>query len=134
MQDVLEIDSNVLLNASLEFSSVNSDWEQGIVLGTKGEFIINTQRITDKVILWEKTAPKLVDFQIKSTSGKLSVYNAWKLPNGTVHFWHNGGALFCVRNSDFFEYHCNDGYPDDDFDDLIFKLKIDSAKQNHQNV
>jgi len=112
------------VSLQLEFVSTNSKWKQGIVLQTKGEFEVNRQKIPTKIILWEHTAPKQIEILVSSKDKTLLIYNVWETEDGTIHYWHNGGALFVEQVIGATIYHCNDGYPDDDFDDLVFKLKI----------
>lgn len=108
----------------VRFISTNSDWEQGLILQTKGEFIVNEQKIKDKIVLWEHTAPELTQVITKSKDYTLIVYNVWKTHDGTIHYWNNGGALYSTETNDkVITYHCNDGHNDDDFDNLIFELR-----------
>lgn len=108
----------------IEFISTNSEWKQGIVLQTKGEFEVNGQTLPNKVILWEHTAPEQIDVKLKSKDKILIIYNVWKTEDGTTHYWHNGGALFLKKENRAITYYCNDGYADDDFDDLVFKIEF----------
>lgn len=113
--------SKVLLQ--IDFISTDSEWKQGVVLDTKGEFEINGQKIKNKIVIWEHTAPKQVELTVKSKDKALFIYNVWDTGDGTMHYGHNGGALFVEQNREATVYHCNDGFADDDFDDLIFKVK-----------
>jgi hypothetical protein len=115
--------SNLPVRKRLEFISSNSDWKQAVILETEGFFELNGQRAPNKIILWTDTAPTIVDMVIHSKNGKLLVYNAWKTSNGILHYWHNGGAMEKKEISGGSMYYCNDGFPDDDFDDLIFKFQ-----------
>ena len=108
----------------LRFVSSDSDYKQGIILETKGDFYINEQKIPKKIVLWEDTAPKEVLMQVKSKNKEVLIYNAWRLPNGTIHYWYNGGALYTENQDGKIIYHCNDGFPDEDFNDLIFSVEI----------
>ena len=113
------------INTSLriEFVSTDSKWKQGIVLQTKGDFEVNGQKLPNKIVLWEHTAPKQLEMIVKSKDKTLVIYNVWETEDGTIHYWHNGGAFFIEKVNETIIYHCNDGYDDDDFDDLIFKLE-----------
>lgn len=108
----------------LNFISTNSEWIQGIFLDTKGRFEANGQSTSSCVVLWENTAPSQVEINIYSEDKILFINNVWNPGDGTMHYGHNGGALYVERFSDYAIYHCNDGYPDDDFDDLIFKVEL----------
>lgn len=106
----------------VNFVSTDSEWKQGIVFQTKGEFEINNQKLPAKIILWEDTAPKEVHFLIKSKDKVLVVYNIWQTQDGTTHYWHNGGAMYIEEKNGVRTYSCNDGYADADFDDLVFTV------------
>jgi hypothetical protein len=106
----------------VEFISTDSKWKQGVILETKGDFEINGQKLLNKIILWEHTAPKKIDIVVKSRNGMLFIYNVWETEDGTIHYWHNGGALFVEQSNGIAIYHCNDGNPDDNFDVLIFRV------------
>lgn len=124
MIDRVPLSSNHEVPLLIEFISTNSKWRQGIVLQTNGSFDINGRKFPEKIIFWEHTAPKIIELKINSKDHILLIYNAWETEDGTVHYWHNGGALHVEKISDCLVYHCNDGYADDDFDDLIFKVNF----------
>lgn len=121
MIDKLElINSHVPL--CVEFISTESRWKQGIVIQTKGKFELNDQIAPNKIVLWEDTAPKLVQIKIISSDKILIIYNVWKIEDGTVFYWYNGGALYTEHENGIITYYCNDGIPDDDFNDLVFSI------------
>jgi hypothetical protein len=113
-------ENNSLLK--INFLSSDSIWWQGVVVKTKGQFQINGEIIFNKIILWENTAPKEIEFIVVSKNRKLIIYNVWKTTDGTIHSWHNGGAMDTEEKEGKRIYYCNDGYPDDDFNDLIFEV------------
>lgn len=121
MIDKISLSSNKLI-LDIEFVSTNSKWKQGIVLKTNGDFHVNGQKVPQKIVLWEHTAPKKNTIQLNSKDKLLSVYNVWETEDGTVHFWHSAAAFFIEKSNESKIYYCNDGYPDEDFDDLIFKI------------
>lgn len=108
----------------IEFISTDSEWKQGIVLQAKGEFEINGQKIPQKIVLWEHTSPKQLELIVEARDRVLFIYNVWDIGDSVMQYGHNGGALFLEHTSRATIYHCNDGYADDDFDDLIFRLSI----------
>lgn len=114
--------SKVVLKVS--FTSTDSKWKQGIVFQTKGDFEINDQKLPTKIILWEDTSPKELQLLIKSKDKLLVIYNVWQTEDGTIHYWHNGGAMYIEEKNDARIYNCNDGYADDDLNDLIFKVEF----------
>jgi len=114
--------STTKIGLKITFVSTDSKWKQGIVLQTKGEFEISGKKFSNKIVLWEETAPKEVQLTVKSKDKLLIIYNVWETEDGTTHYWHNGGAMNIEEKDGSKIYNCNDGFPDDDLNDLIFKL------------
>jgi hypothetical protein len=114
--------SETKVSLQVEFVSTDSKWKQGIALQTKGDFEVNGQKLHNKIVLWEHTTPRQVEIVVKSKDNTLVIYNVWETEDGTVHYWHNGGAFFTEQANGTTIYYCNDGVADDDFDDLIFKI------------
>ncbi len=107
----------------LIFEKTNSNWRQGIILKTKGYFEINSLRIKGGTVLWYDTAPMIVEFKAISKDGFFRVKNIWDKGDGVIDSGHNGAAMYSEDIPNGKRYYCNDGYPDDDFDDLIFTLE-----------
>lgn len=122
MIDKIELSSN-RITLKIQFISTDSKWKQGIVFQTKGEFEVNNEHISTKIILWEDTSPKDLILQVKSRDKRLVVYNVWQTEDGTTHYWHNGGAMYVKEIDSIRTYNCNDGYADDDLNDLIFTIE-----------
>ncbi len=116
------------ISLKVSFVSTDSKWKQGIVFQTKGEFEINDQKLSTKIILWEDTAPKELHMLIKSKDKVLITYNVWETEDGTTHYWHNGGAMYVVEDNGIRTYNCNDGYADDDLNDLIFTIQYPALR------
>jgi hypothetical protein len=113
-------------NSSLKliFEEVNSQWRQGVVLETKGYFIIDGHKFKNSIVLWQDTAPQEVNINVDTKTKEIIIYNVWDVGNGITHYWHNGAAMYIEHTHKERQYFCNDGYPDDDLNDLIFKLVI----------
>jgi len=107
----------------VNFLSTDSKWKQGIVFQTKGEFEVNGQKLPTKIVLWEDTAPKVLHLLVKSKDKVLVTYNVWQTEDGTTHYWHSGGAMYVEEKNGVRTYNCNDGYADDDLNDLIFTVQ-----------
>src|SRR5258708_8646156 len=118
MVDRIKVLSNEI-ELKVSFLKTDSNWRQGIIFQTKGKFEVNRQHFLNKIVLWEDTAPKKVQMAVNSKDKILVVYNAWKTDDGAIHYWHNGGAMYVELHPGYRIYNCNDGYPDDDLDDLI---------------
>jgi hypothetical protein len=127
-RDIIRIDKLLLFDKNEKFQLVfiekNSSWDQGIVLKTKGDFFINDNRYSNQIVLWEYSSPKVVDFSVYSKNKEIIVYNVWDVGNGTMHFWHNGGAMEVKNDGRKKIFYCNDGYPDEDFNDLVFSIEF----------
>ncbi len=108
----------------VSFLQTNSKWKQGIVLQTKGKFEVNGKIVKNKIVLWEHTAPPEIGLFVMSDDAVLIVYNAWQTEDGTIDYWHNGAAMKIDQKEQTRIYNCNDGYADEDFDDLIFQIEF----------
>jgi len=108
----------------LTIEKTKSEWEQGIFLKGNGYFVINDEKKETGIYLWESTTPRSIRFMFNSKVGDLKVWNIWRIDKGPMQYGHNGSAMYFEEILYGKRYCCNDGYPDDDFDDLIFTLKI----------
>jgi hypothetical protein len=122
MVDYVQIERDKSIE--ITFESTNSEWRQGIHLSIDGAFLINGVTIKKSLVLWQDTAPSKVVLGIKSKTGKCTVKNVWDLGDGVMHSWHNGAAMRVEKSSEGSIYYCNDGHPDENFDDLIFHLRV----------
>ncbi len=136
----------------LTLESSNSKWRQGLVMalvhqdkkagwqpgaaeGVSGQFIINGKNVdgSNGVAIWHDEAPSVVEFEVAGGPSTICVYNAWQsttrvaIPGTTgrpiVDSGHNGAAMIVEELSKGRRYRCNDGKPDDDFDDIVFRLE-----------
>ncbi|MGA2179193.1 MAG: hypothetical protein ABSH15_06385 [Verrucomicrobiota bacterium] len=106
------------------FESVNSDWRQGVYITTDGSFEVNGQTMKKAVVLWKDTAPKEVLLRVQTKKGEIRVKNVWDIGNGVMDSGHNGAAMIVEEIASGRRYNCNDGRPDDDFDDLVFRVEV----------
>jgi hypothetical protein len=113
-----------LIRLQLRFVSTNSNWKQGVSLTVDGYFLINERRVNNAVILWEDTAPRVSEFECETRNGYVEVVNAWDTGDGVRQSWHAGAAIIIEEIKEGRRYLCNDGHLDDDFDDLIFELRL----------
>jgi hypothetical protein len=121
--DRMPLNGAVALRVHLE--AANSEWRQGIRLKCEGRFRVNGQTIPGKggFVLWHDTAPPTVEVEVLGNVAEILVYNVWDVGDGTIHSWHNGAAMIVEELPDGRRYRCNDGEPDDDFDDLVFRVE-----------
>jgi hypothetical protein len=122
MSDKLPVADQKTLHVT--FESTKSDWRQGIYLKTDGSFECNGQIIKKAVVLWYDTAPREVFLKIKTKNEICYIKNVWDTGNGLMDSGHNGAAIIVEDHGIYRRYKCNDGRPDDDFDDLIFNVRI----------
>ena len=105
--------------------STSSNWRQGVCLDVQGTLVVNNTNCGGTVVLWEDTAPYEVDVTLSDFSSQettLYVRNVWDTGNGVMQSWHNGAAMIVDERDGVRLYRCNDGAPDDDFDDLVFTI------------
>lgn len=107
----------------LVFESCNGEWRQGIQLQVNGKFKVNGQSIRKGIVLWHDTAPEVVNFEISANVSTVEVNNVWDVGDGVIHWWHNGAAMIVEAVENGSRYHCNDGFADDDFNDIVFRIE-----------
>ena len=61
---------------------------------------------------------------MESSDPSVEVRNVWDTGDGVMQSWHSGAAMMVEQLSDGRRvYWCNDGVPDEDFDDVIFEVE-----------
>lgn len=104
------------------FESCNAKWRQGVAIKCSGRFMINSNVINKGIVIWHDTAPLSFEFEVKDRPKAIEVKNVWDVGDGQIHSWHNGAAMIVEILDDGRRYYCNDGFADDDFDDVVFSL------------
>ncbi len=127
----------------IAFESTNSEWRQGIALYLFGDIEIEnlSKKVRDRTVFFENTAPRKVSVKVffpeskrrqpkkLPSKGLLGIKNVWDTGNGTIDSWHNGAAMIIEEIENGKRYRCNDGHPDENFDDIIFTVqKLPEAK------
>ncbi len=107
----------------LVFEACNGEWRQGVALRFEGKFKVNGQIIRRAIVLWHGTAPPRVELEVIGKPSTIEVKNVWDVGDGVIHSWHNGAAMIVEPIADGRRYRCNDGFADDDFDDIVFRLE-----------
>ena len=108
----------------LTFESMDADWRQGVCLTTDGGFVVNNKIVKKATVVWFDSAPREVLLKVHTKKGECQVKNVWDTGDGVMHSWHNGAAMLVEEIAAGRRYKCNDGQPDDDFDDLIFRIEL----------
>jgi hypothetical protein len=107
----------------LVFVSSSKSRRQGIRIKANGDLVVAGQKLKD-IVLWSDTAPTRVDIQLGAKVTELKVWNCWANSDGAMDAWHNGaGMIASAKAAGVREYNCNDGTPNDDFSDLVFRLE-----------
>ena len=79
-------------------------------------------------MFWTDSAPPDILRKVHTKKGEIQVRNVWDPGDGVMHSWHTGAAMIVDvdATSGARTYRCNDGRPDDDFDELTFVIEFPS--------
>ena len=125
--DFFPINDNDKLIITLE--KVNSEWEQGVGLSFKGTFEVEGQIFENKISFWKGDAPDQIQIVVHPEKGSSSILvkNLWQntdhLGNKFINSGVNGAAMIIKEVPNGRRYYCNDGHPDDNFDDIVFSIQ-----------
>lgn len=81
--------------------------------------------IKTRLCLWLDDPSRSVEVIGRTQDGHIHVWNVWNVG----HWWsgidgrHNGAGMIVEEIEHGFRYYCNDGYPDEDFNDIIFRIE-----------
>ncbi|MDB2614404.1 hypothetical protein N9Y92_04545 [Chlamydiales bacterium] len=126
----------------LSIKSTKSDCKQGFSIDIRGhcELNGNTRKAGKgvKMLFWEDTMPKEVELKVFTKKGFVFVDNMWEQVNKYLMndennnpIWKENVSVEYSRGAAMLidpieggrRYRCNDGEPDEDFDDIIFTVK-----------
>lgn len=121
----------------VKIEKTNSEWIQGIGLLVFGYIEIEAlgKKVKDRTVFMENTAPKELCIRVWKENAKrkqpktlpkpglLGVKNVWDTGNGTIESWYWGAAMIIEQIPGGRRYYCNDGHPDDNFDDIVFSVQ-----------
>ena len=121
----------------IRFEKTNSEWLQGIGLYLFGIIEIEQlgKKVKDRTVFWENTAPKEITIKVWKdntkrkqpkglpSKGLFGIKNTWDTGNGTIESWYNGAAMIIEEIENGRGYRCNDGHPDENFDDIVFTVQ-----------
>ena len=119
-------------SGTLKLISTNSEYKQAVCLRVnKGKMKVGEGELEKGKIfvIWEEYLKDgLITFEGVTKDLELLVYNAWEQILWTgqpfTARWMNGAAMIVEVNGNTRLYKCNDGHPDDNFDDIIFEVTI----------
>lgn len=128
--DALPVFNSDKLLITLE--STNNIYLQGIFLKIfkQGIIEIEGEQCDKPIALWEdffKENNEPVEITVypkkKKQAELLVIYNIWKDGNGDMDSRHYGAAMIIEEIENGRRYRCNDGYPDENFDDIVFTVQ-----------
>jgi hypothetical protein len=117
----------------LRLISTNSEYKQAVIIASDDRktknLTIESQKERSFIIWEDELANEIIHFEGISKHSELFVYNAWECIDhrGTPYtdYWQLGAAMIVEVNGNTRRYRCNDGHPDENFDDIIFEVTID---------
>lgn len=132
--DQFPVNNGDTLIASIE--KANSDPRQGFSIDISGHCELDGKIFKQgkgvRMLFWADTAPKQIRLKVFTKRGFVRIDNIWEqtnhyLANGpqsskSVEYWHGGAAMIVEDIENGRRYCCNDGAPDDDFDDIVFTI------------
>lgn len=140
LADKFPVKNGEVLIASIE--KTNASKRQGFSIDITGYCEMNG-KVCKKgkgvmMLFWENTMPKQVEIKIFTKQDFVWVQNIWEdesifllsTPTGEpleqksklVNYRVNGAAMIVEEIENGRRYRCNDGDPDEDFDDIIFTV------------
>jgi hypothetical protein len=134
--DKFSVKNGDILIASIE--KTNSRRRQGFVIDITGYCEMDGEVFKKgkglRVTFWQDTMPKEVKIKVFTKKDTVLVYNIWESENyyilgdvkkefKTTEYFVNGAAMIIEEFENGRRYCCNDGVPDEDFDDIIFTVR-----------
>ena len=121
MMDTIPLRPHEVLK--LVFESSASEWRQGACVWVNQGKVRVDDTEAKGVFVWEDTAPREVRLALGGKGDSIHVKNIWDTGNGMPDSWHNGAAMIVEELPNGRRYRCNDGHPDDDFNDIVFRIE-----------
>jgi hypothetical protein len=109
----------------LVFRDLDGKWQKGASKGVIGEFEVDGDVYNGEkgIVLWRDLVPDGLRFRLLGEPSFIHIFNVWESSRGTMDSGHNGAAMIVEELPNGRRYRCNDGVPDDDFDDIIFRVE-----------
>jgi hypothetical protein len=121
----------------ITIQKTNSKWVQGIGLLLFGFIEIETikETVSDRTFFMENAALREIVIRLwkdntkrkqpKSLpqSGFLGIKNVWDNGSNRIDSWFGGAAMIVEETENGKRYRCNDGHPDENFDDIVFTVQ-----------
>ena len=133
---ILEVPKKKVVTIEIKFISYITEWSQGLHVETDGELEIDKDK-GRSVRLWTDTAPPIIYLKCFSKSGKVRIWNVWstdpmyldlikenKLGHSINSLVNCCGIIIKKIADNKWILNCNDGFPDDDFKDLVVEITL----------
>lgn len=107
----------------------NGKWRRGASPTHDGEFVVNGQVCSGRkgIFFWQEDVPGSVEFEVRGDPDGVDVFNVWEGQNHLgkrfMDSRRHGAAMMVEELPNGRRYRCNDGEPDEDFDDIVFRLE-----------
>ena len=104
-------------------------WRRGATTEGDGELMVAGKKYNGRkgIFLWQDDAQESFEFQVHGRPEAVDVFNVWEVKDHRGHPYmdsrHNGAAMIVEEIPNGRRYRCNDGEPDEDFDDIVFRLE-----------
>lgn len=141
LSDKFPVQNGDVLIASIE--KTNSDRRQGFCIDITGSCEMDGKVFEKgkgvRMLFWEDTAPKQIKLKVFTSQGWVRIENIWEQtncylvsdPSGesveksskSVESKYNGAAMVVEEIENGRRYRCNDGRPDENFDDIVFTVQ-----------
>jgi hypothetical protein len=129
LADKFPVSNGDILVVSIE--KANSDPRQGAAIDITGHCEIDDKVFKQgkgvMMLFWADTADNPTKIKVFTKKDYVWVKNIWESTNHmgrkSIDSGHNGAAMIVEEIENGRRYRCNDGTPDDDFDDIIFTVQ-----------
>lgn len=118
----------------ISIEKTNSEYVQGLSIDITGSCELQGKVWKKgkgvKMIFWEDSTvldPKNIEITVFTKTGFVWVQNIWEHTNHlgkkSIDSGHNGAAMIVEEIENGRRYRCNDGHPDENFDDIVFTVQ-----------
>jgi hypothetical protein len=141
LADQFAVSNGDILNIKIE--KTNSEWRQGISIDITGycemDGVIFKEKKGVMMLFWEDACPKEFSIKVFTKKGHVWIQNIWERVNNSsfdltcnelplrevvsIDYGHHGAAMIVEEIENGKRYRCNDGHPDENFDDIIFSIQ-----------
>ncbi|MGE5196787.1 MAG: hypothetical protein ACM3JI_05600 [Anaerolineae bacterium] len=139
--DKFPVANGDILIASIE--ATDSDHRQGLCIDITGHCEYEGKVFKHgkgiRMLFWEDTAPKEIKLKIFTKKDFVWIENIWENTNSylvtdasgksitkeskSVEYGHGSAAMIVEEIENGRRYRCNDGYPHENFDDIVFTVQ-----------